>query len=346
MTHKERILAAVNHEEPDRVPVYELAVYAHAYCEITPQAYYDTHVDFGLDAITVWDEGIPKRRLDNETFVDEWGRVWRKPENSRLTYYQRGSIVTPEDLEALSLPDPCNPERLKGLRETIRINKNHIAVVGGIQDAFEIPSQMRGLENFLLDYYRNPTFVEKLVETSVRYNIELAKAMIDLGVDALVTGDDYAYKKAPFMSPAHFRRFVVPYLKRIVDVGHKHSIPVIKHTDGNILSILDDIVETGIDALHPIEPQAGMSLRNVKEKYGDRICIIGNVDVTSVLPFGTVEDVTREVRRCIDDAASGGGYILSSSNSIHEAVKPENFRAMIRETKRYGRYPMIPQKPL
>jgi uroporphyrinogen decarboxylase len=163
--------------------------------------------------------------------------------------------------------------------------------------------------------------------------------MIDLGVDALVTGDDYAYKKAPFMSPVHFRKFVMPYLKRVVDVAHKHSIPIIKHTDGNIHPILDDIVGTGIDALHPIEPQAGMKLKDIKERYRGRICLIGNVDASTVLPFGTEEDVTREVRRCIDDAASGGGYILSSSNSIHDAVKAENFRAMIRETIRYGQYP-------
>jgi len=173
---------------------------------------------------------------------------------------------------------------------------------------------------------------------SVEYNVELAKALIDLGVDALITGDDYAYKKGPLMSPEHFKRFIAPYLKRIVEVCHRRSVPIIKHTDGYLWPILDDITGTGIDALHPIEPQARMRLSEVKNKYGDKICVAGNVDVSSVLPLGTVKDTVMEVKRCLREAAGGGGYILSSSNSIHGSVKPENFQAMIKAAKKYGRY--------
>jgi len=220
----------------------------------------------------------------------------------------------------------------------MKINIVKMAIIGGVHDAFEIPSMMRGVENFLFDYYRNPKFAERLIETSIKYNIELAKAMIDLGVDALVTGDDYAYKKGPLMSPEHFKKFVAPYLKRIVDVAHQNSMPIIKHTDGYLWPILDEIINTGADALHPIEPQAKMSLEDVKERYGDKICIVGNVDVSSVLPFGTVDETIMEVKRCLKEAAGGGGYILSSSNSIHDSVKPKNFRAMIEAAKRYGKY--------
>jgi len=213
-----------------------------------------------------------------------------------------------------------------------------MAIISGVHDAFEIPSMIRGVENFLFDYYRNPRFAERLIETCVEYNIELAKAMIDLGADALVTGDDYAYKKGPLMSPGHFRRFVAPYLKMIVDASHQYSVPIVKHTDGYLWPVLDEIVNTGADALHPIEPQASMRLEDVKERYGTRICIAGNVDVSSVLPLGTVEETVIEVKRCLKEAANGGGYILSSSNSIHDSVKPENFRAMIEAAKKYGRY--------
>lgn len=220
----------------------------------------------------------------------------------------------------------------------IKNNKKQLAVVGGIHDAYEIPSQMRGVNNFLVDLFKNPSFARRIIETSVDYNIELAKAMIDLGVDALISGDDYAYKHGPFMSLKLFREFITSYLKKIIDTVHHCGIPFIKHCDGNIWPILDDMVNTGIDALHPIEPQAGMSLREVKEKYGNKICVMGNVDVTNVLPLGTVEDTVKDVKRCIEEAASGGGYILSSSNSIHNAVKIENFKAMIEATKKYGKY--------
>ncbi len=199
---------------------------------------------------------------------------------------------------------------------------------------------MRNMENFLLDYYKNPTFARKIIETSTEYNIELAKAMIDLGADAIMSGDDYAYNQGPMMSPKHFKEFVFPYLKKIVDVVHRRGIPFLKHTDGYIWPILNDIVNTGIDALHPIDPQAKMSLKDVKEKYGDTLCVMGNVDVTNVLPLGTVEETVGDVKRCIKEAAGGGGYVLSSSNSIHDAVKVENFKAMIRAARRYGKYPI------
>jgi len=351
MDSRDRVLCALHLEEPDRVPVYELAINApvgkhvlgrmprvDAYLLVNAEDYYNVYTGFGLDAMTVWDVGLPVKQIDRETYLDDWSRIWRKSEHSQVTYYLKGSIQSPEDFESFSPPDPHDHKRLKTLEELVKINRNKMAMIGGVHDAFEIPSMMRGVENFLFDFHRNPRLAERMVETSIEYNIELAKAMIDLGVDALVTGDDYAYRKGPLMSPEHFKKFITPYLKKIVDVSHQKSVPIIKHTDGYIWPILDEIVNAGPDALHPIEPQANMSLKEVKEMYGHRICVAGNVDVSSVLPLGTVEETSMEVKRCLTEAAGGGGYILSSSNSIHDSVKPENFRAMIEAAKRNGRY--------
>ncbi|MFQ6095122.1 MAG: uroporphyrinogen decarboxylase family protein [Candidatus Bathyarchaeia archaeon] len=338
-------------EEPDRVPIYELAINApvakavlgrmprvDAYLLVDAEDYYDVYVGFGLDAMTMWDVGLPVKYVDAETFIDDWGRLWRKSEHSQVTYYLNGTIRSPEDLEGFSPPDPYDDRRLEPLRRLIKMNRANLAIIGGIHDAFEIPSMMRGIDAFLLDYYRNPEFAERLIEMNVEYNVELAKAMIDLGVDALITGDDYAYKKGPLMCPEHFKRFIAPYLKRIAETCHRKSILMIKHTDGYLWPIIDDIINAGVDALHPIEPQARMNLSEVKDLYGDSICIVGNVDVSSVLPLGTVDETVMDVKRCLREAADGGGYILSSSNSIHDSVKPENFRVMIKAAKKYGRY--------
>jgi len=351
MDSRDRVLCSLHLEEPDRVPIYELAINApvgktilgrtprvDAYLLVDPEDYYNVYAGFGLDAMTVWDVGLPVKYFDSETFLDDWGRVWRKSEHTEVTYYLKGTIKTPEDLEKFSLPDPHDYKRLKTIERLVKINKAKMAIIGGIHDGFEVPSMMRGVEDFLSDYYRNPKFAQKLIETCVEYNMELAKAMSDLGVDALVTGDDYAYKKGPLMSPGHFKRFIAPYLKRVVDATHRCSLPIVKHTDGYVWPILGDIINTEADALHPIEPQAKMKLEDVKERYGDRICLIGNVDVSTVLPLGTVEETVMEVKRCLREAASGGGYILSSSNSIHDSVRPENFKAMIEAAKRYGKY--------
>ncbi len=347
------MLAALHLEEPDTIPVFELAINApvakeilgrpiqvNSYLVFDAEDYYNVYKSSRLDGMTLWDPGLPTKYLDKETYVDDWKRVWKKSEHSQVTYYLRGEIHSPEDFEEFSPPDPFDPKRLECLEKIIKMNREGLAIVGGIHDAFEIPSMMRSASNFLLDYYKNPSFAKKLIETSVKYNIELAKAMIDLGVDAVMSGDDYASNQGPMMSLKHFNEFVAPYLKKIVDVVHKRGVPFIKHTDGYLWPILDDMMNTGIDALHPIEPQAGMSLKEVKDKYGGSTCLIGNVDVAHILPLGTVEETVREVKRCIREAAKGGGYILSSSNSIHDSVKVENFKAMIKVTRKFGKYPI------
>jgi len=157
-------------------------------------------------------------------------------------------------------------------------------------------------------------------------------------VEVVVLGDDYADNKGPMMSPDHFRQFILPGLQKVVHAAHQAGAYVVKHTDGNIMGILDMIVETGIDGLNPIEPQAGMDIRLVKEKYGDRIAIIGNIDCGYLLCQAPVEEVRRVTRETIEIAAPGGGYMLSSSNSIHSSVKPENFMAMVETLREYGRY--------
>jgi len=164
--------------------------------------------------------------------------------------------------------------------------------------------------------------------------------MAQAGVDILLTGDDYAGMTGALMSPRHFREFVLPYLQKAVDIAHQHGLPFIKHSDGNLWKILDMIVDTGIDGLHPNEPMAGMDIREVKEKYGHRIAVVGNVDCSMLLPSGTEEQVIEAVKETIAKASVGGGHILSSSNSIHPAVKPENYRAMVSAAREHGRYPL------
>jgi len=199
------------------------------------------------------------------------------------------------------------------------------------------------MENLLLDYYDNPRLAHELAEMVIDYKIRLMRRAIREGADAVVSGDDYANQHGTVMSPQHFRQFVLPYLKRSIDAAHDEGVPFIKHTDGNIWAILDDLVQAGIDALDPIEPAAGMDIGEVKAKYGDRIAVIGNVDCSFVLTRGTVEEVEEAVKETIAKASPGGGHILASSNSIHPAVKPENYRAMVEAARKYGRYPIDPE---
>ena len=145
------------------------------------------------------------------------------------------------------------------------------------------------------------------------------------------------------MSPGHFRELVLPYLKRSIETAHELGVRYIKHTDGNIWSLLDAMMEAGIDAIDPLEPIAGMDIGEVKTRYGDRMALVGNLDCTDLLPNATPEEVEDAVKETIAKGAPGGGYILASSNSIHPAVRPENYRAMVEAARRWGEYPLDSQ---
>jgi uroporphyrinogen decarboxylase len=168
----------------------------------------------------------------------------------------------------------------------------------------------------------------------------MAKEVAACGVDFVFTGDDYSSAQQSFIPPDWFRKFLAPELKRVVGGFKDLGLHVIKHTDGNIRSILDMIVDAGIDCLDPIDPIAGMDLAEVKAAYGDRIALKGNVDCAHTLTFGSVKDVIEETKHVIGTGGPGGGFILSSSNTIHSSVKPENYLAMLHALRMYGAYPL------
>jgi uroporphyrinogen decarboxylase len=185
-----------------------------------------------------------------------------------------------------------------------------------------------------------PDLVRGLVDLSVQVNVEMAKEVARHGADFVFTGDDYASAERPFMSPRAFREFFEPGLKRVIAGFHEAGLPVIKHTDGQILPLVDMIVDSGIDCLDPIDPIAGMDIAAFKQKYSARIALKGNVDCAHTLTFGTERQVVDETREVIRKAAEGGGLILSSSNSIHSSVKPGNYLAMWNAIRMYGQYPI------
>jgi uroporphyrinogen decarboxylase len=197
-----------------------------------------------------------------------------------------------------------------------------------------------GYEKLLMAFADEPELVRGLVELSVEINITMAHEVARRGADFVFTGDDYASAERPLISPRMFAEFLQPGLNRVIAGFHQAGLPVIKHTDGNILPILDMILDSGIDALDPIDPIAGLDIGRFKQQYGERIALKGNVDCAHTLTFGSEKDVVDETREVIRKAAAGGGLILSSSNSIHSSVKPGNYLAMWNAIRTYGKYPL------
>lgn len=156
-----------------------------------------------------------------------------------------------------------------------------------------------------------------------------------MGFDLVWTADDIAGKNGMLVSPKMFRERILPHIRRVAE---NISIPWIFHSDGNLSAVLDDLMDLGITGLHPIEPGA-MDIREVKRRYGKRLCLIGNVDVHT-LSAGTPADVEAEVTGLLRDVAPGGGYMLSSGNSVAAYCRIENVRTMADTLHRLGTYPI------
>ena len=331
-------MAALAREEPDRVPIWELIINEPTLSALHgPLPFFDFIEAEDLDGLTIFEDQKTEPVGENK-IKDEWGLHWGMDAGGM--YPVGGPIKTPEDLASYEPPDPNAPHRLNILREAVKRFEGERAVVFCSHEAFEFSHYLHGMEDLLMDYILEPEFVHELAKTVISYKREVTEAAIDTGVDAIVSGDDYASRTGPIMSPAQFKEFCLPYLEEIVKVCKRKGVPHIKHTDGNLWSIIDMLVDSGTSALDPIEPIANMDIGEVKAKYGDRIAVVGNVDVTGVLPHGTEEEVIEAVKETIAKASPGGGHILASSNSIHPGIKPENYRAMVDAARKFGTYPL------
>ena len=345
MNGYERVIAALEHKVPDRVPMFELVIDERVMEAIYPGCDYYAFADrFGLDAVGLNRSSWEKKGLHfvdaaHTRFRDKWGVVRALgPESS--PYPVEAPIKEPGDLKHYTPPDPHAPDALAHLGEVVARYKGKKAIFFMGRDSYFNPAHLRGAEQFLMDIALNPRLVHDLIEVCQSHDLPLVKRAVEAGADIIVFGDDYADKHATFMSPRHFEQLFLPGLKRAVDAAHEAGAYVIKHTDGNINAILDMIVGTGIDGLHPLEPPAGMSLAHVRERYGNRLCLCGNVDCGPLLTWGTPGQVRETVRQCFRDAARDGAYILSSSNSITSVARPENFVAMAQARDEFGTYPL------
>lgn len=333
-------MMALGRRQPDRVPIWELIINQ----PVIRALYGDiTYADFveleNLDGITAL-EDQKMVEISNDIYRDEWGITW-KSEPSGLSYPKGGPIKSWRDFRKYEPPDPDAPWRLETLVRYVDRYKGRKAIVFLGHEAFEFSHYLLGgMDRLFVNYFSNPDFVKELADMISDYKCRVLRNAVKAGADALLTGDDYAGRTGSFMSTAHFKKFVLPYLEKAVRVAKDNRVPFIKHTDGNLWRILDMVVGAGIDALDPVEPIAGMDIGQVKRIYGDRICVIGNVDCTTILTRGTESEVSEAVKETIAKASPNGGHILASSNSIHPAVKPENYKAMLDTAKKYGVYPI------
>ncbi|MHC4725832.1 MAG: uroporphyrinogen decarboxylase family protein [Planctomycetota bacterium] len=340
LTSCERVIRVLDRQQPDRIPHFEWLFAKNVREAIYPgcKSHNDFAVKMGHDAVLVGPD-FKKEQVGQTQWRSEWGYV-DDYGNEEHGVEVESPIKEMSDFENYSPPDPHAPGRYETVEWAVKEFKNDKAIGVHLNDVFSIPRSLMGMEKLLMTIALDPELVKALVDMSVEINLAMAKEVAARGADFIWTGDDYACNTGPMMSPDHFRDLFYPGLCRVIGGFRELGLPVIKHTDGYLWSIIDMIIDSGISCLDPIDPQAGMDLSEVKGKYSDRIALKGNVDCAQTLSYATVDEVIEETKEVIRKGAPGGGFILSSSNSIHASVKPENYLAMHDTLKKYGSYPL------
>jgi uroporphyrinogen decarboxylase len=360
MNSKERILTALNNDKPDQVPIFELYINEPNIVDIARiiapddvkvKAGKDKFGDESLDVLDLYCLIVEKLGLDatcmnfsigietigNDLGKDKYGTVYMLSEHGEPTPID-GPIKTSSDLKGFDPVSRISPDdfsKVKYVIDKVGKEKAHFVC---ITDPFKSSWRWRGgMQNLLIDYIQNPQLVHDLAEIASDFDNSAIDIIAKLGADAIIVPGDLAGEWTTIMSPKHYREFIKPYHKRLVKHAHDKGLKIIKHSDGNIWSILDDLIEVGFDGIHPIQPQC-MDIGEVKSHLKGKACVLGNIDCRDLLVSGTPEEVDRTVKDTIDKAAPDGGYIISSSNSIHPGCKSDNYIAMVNAAHKYGKY--------
>ena len=373
MTHRERVVAALNYEETDRVPMdfgatrdssmvregyirlkqylslshgKELRLANRMMQTVEVDEEVQEYFDVDLRGVSV---ALPQRRGDRELgknkYKDEWGIVRTKPPGSY--YYDQiepplAGPLTSKDILGYSWPDPDEMGRVKGLKprvERLREETDY-AIVLGVPSPFIHTSQyLRGFEDWFVDCANNPRLLGMLSDAILEVNLAICgHALEEVGdmVDIVFLADDLGMQNGSIVSPETYRRLFKSRHKRYFEFIHSRTPAKLAfHTCGSVWDLLDDLLEIGVDILHPIQVSAAkMDTQKLKSRYGDRLSFWGGIDTQRILPRGSTDDVTREVRRRIRDLSPGGGYILSAVHNIQPDVPCQNIVAMYECAKR------------
>jgi uroporphyrinogen decarboxylase len=379
MTSRERVVSALNHREPDRVPV---DIGGGASTSISVEANERLKRHLGVEGssaelskifrVAALDEKVMQRlgsdcrplRLKSprrwspppsepSTFVDIWGITRKQQTFGESGYYweiARNPLANAAiaDLNHYPWPDPLDPGFTTGLRaeaEALFANTGYaIEASSGFGSFWEVACNLRGIEQLLMDLVESPRFVEVLMEKLLEINLAVTGRFLhEAGsfIQIYRTYDDLATQAGLLMSLDMYRARLKPYHRKYFDFVRSHSsAAILYHSCGNVTNLIDDLVEIGVDAINPVQVSAMPETAKLKSQFGDKITFWGGIDTQSVLPFGSVGDVTAEVRRRIRDLAPGGGFVLSAVHCIQPDVPPENILAMADAAKSYGSYPI------
>jgi uroporphyrinogen decarboxylase len=318
MTPRERVLAAIEHRLTDRIPRFEIWI------DMEPAGFgcsdsVSLYPHLGQDCIMMPSQQ-PAQSNAWQSGVDEFGRDWKKG------MYVGGVVDSKDTLRKYtpSIADAGRYFSTANIDNVKTLYPDHCLIWGTHIGPFTAAYMAMGFMRFFTSLTDNPHFTHQVLETRTEWCIAMYKKAQELGADVLVIGDDSGTSQGPMISPKMWREFIFPYHQQIVNAL---DVPVIWHSDGDIVSLLPLAIDAGFTGYHGVDVIAGVNLRQVKNQFGKDLVIIGNLDVR-VLFNEDLDAVHSEVNRCISEGNPGGGYMFSSCNSICNGMNPAAVEAM------------------
>ncbi len=375
MRSRERVLRALRHEEPDRVPVdlggLSTTIETVPYNELKNYLGIKSEtINFVRDHVEPPEELLERFKIDtryvrlkppknfkvkidpDNSYLDEWGTRWKKLPTS--LYWDPVEFplkeATLEGLEKYSWPDPDDPGRTEGLRERAKMmhDRTSYAIVADMPTLgiFEMAWVcLTGPERFMTDMILNKPFANALLEKVCKLHMRLYENYLDaVGdyIDVIVVSDDLGGMQGLLISPDLYREMVKPFQKKLWQfIKSKTDAALFLHSCGSIFKLIPDLIDVGVDIISPVQVSAkDMDTQRLKREFGDKLTFWGGIDTHWVLPFGSPEDVEGEVKRRISDLAPGGGFVLTAVHNIQAGVPPENICRMYEAARTYGNYPV------
>ncbi len=352
----ERLFAAFKREPVDRVPNFE-ALYEDQHVEKFLGRFAGNTLAFGGDPAKGIVDPAKVRPMYPDDYIDLcniigqdamlldtgiWTPFKKKDKDGKLVLVADKSVKNRKDFESLKLDSQGQIDNaVKYIREyknTLKTRKSKIGISAGygciMQTLYEF---LVGMNDFMVMVYEDRELVEDMLELSTQHFVKLTKAVIAEGIDFIWPADDVAFKTGLFIPPKIMKEIWVPRMARIMEPAVNAGIPVMFHSDGKIDDIVEDLIDMGLSCLNPMDPY-GIDYRDYKARYGDRLCLAGNVDIEFPLSKGTPEDVEKDVAEHMEVLKPGNGYVATCSHSIVNYIPHENVIAYINAIHKYGKY--------
>ena len=347
-----RVIAALNHKEEDRIPLVEAVISYEIMSKfLNKEVRSDdvkTQVEFwtkaGYDFIPITAGMMEPGKVTIDSNISKAIKNWLKNdsaidcEKGTWNLENRAAIHDESDFDLFPWDDAENIDYSKfyNVQEYLPENMKIVALSGKI---FTLSWLLMGFENFSVKLMLETDFVKKVIDKVAAIQFKALETVMKIpNIAAVWVVDDIAFGTGTIVNPDYYRKLIFPWYKKFAEVCHKNNKFMFFHSDGLLWDVIDDLIEIGIDALHPIDPTC-MDIVEIKRQLAGKICVFGNVP-NDLLMRGTPEEVAKYTKKLIKTIGPGGGYCLGSGNSVPEWANIDNYISMINTVRNYGRYPI------